>query len=116
MKDSIKSACFNLSASIRIRFIFNPSYTGEISVSFNGETGVYYVKDGKVAGVNYIEIVIPASLLDQSVVLSDGTNSISYGLGTYSYAMNNSNSKLQQMLVAMSEYSSAAKMYLNTIN
>ena len=113
LKDTIRSACFNLSGSIRIRFLLNPSYTGEISVTLNGDTDVYYVKDGKINGYDYIEIVIPPELLNDFVLISNGTNSLEYGLGTYSAALNNSDSKLQKMLLCMSEYSSAAKKYIS---
>ncbi len=113
MRDSIKSVCFNLSASIKIRFIINPSYTGEISVTFNGDTDVYYIKNGKVNGVDYIEVTIPSYMLNTYILLNNGINSLSYGLSTYSYAMNNSDPKLQNLLICMSEYSSSARRYIN---
>jgi hypothetical protein len=113
MKDTIRSACFNLSGSIRIRFLINPSYTGEISITLGGDTDVYYVKDGKINGYDYIEVVIPPELLNDFVVLSNGTHTLEYGLGTYAAALNNSDSKLHKMLICMSEYSSAAKVYVS---
>ena len=52
-------------------------------------------------------------IFNDFVVISNGTNSLEYGLGTYSAALNNSDSKLQKMLLCMSEYSSAAKIYIS---
>lgn len=113
LKDAIKSACFNLSASVRIRFSLNPAYTGTISVTFDGVVYTYSVSNGQYNGCDYIEVTMPATSINEALVISDGTNSVTYGLNAYATAMNHTDYKLHQMLVCMSEYSSAAKRYVS---
>jgi len=113
IRDVIKSACFNLSASVRIRFYLNPEYTGEFSILFDGVINSYSVKNGIVNNCNYIEVIMPAQLINESLILSDGVNTTPYGLGAYAAAMNNTDHKLLEMLIALSEYSSASKKFIN---
>ena len=111
IKNAIRSACFNLSASVKIRFYLNSEYTGQLSISFNGNTTVYNVTSGMVDNQNYIEVTMPAHQINEQLILSDGVNSASYGLYAYATAMNNTDYKLQQMLICLSEYSTVAKLY-----
>ncbi len=113
MKNSIKSVCYNLSASVRVRFYLNPDFNGNIEISLNGEANTYSAVNGKVNGISYIEIILPASMINENIILSNGAVAVSYSLNAYSAAMNNSDTKLQQLLVCLSEYSSAAKLYAN---
>ena len=112
LNNAIKSACFNMSASVRIRFYFNSTYSGNFSIVFNGNTTNYTVKNGFIGAYDYIEIVMPATRLNDTLLLSDGTNTVEYGLGAYATAMNKTDYKLHNMLVCMSEYSSAANAYV----
>lgn len=113
LKDCIQSARMNLSASARIRFMLNPEFTGVLEITFNGETTNYYIVDGMVNGCAYVEVVMPATLVNESIVLTASGNSATYGLSAYATAMNNSNRALHQMLMCLSEYSAAAKEYVN---
>ena len=56
---------------------------------------------------------MPAQLINESLILSDGVNTTPYGLGAYAAAMNNTDHKLLEMLIALSEYSSASKKFIN---
>ena len=114
ISNAIRSVCFNLSASARMRFYLNPNYTGQISIEFNGEVMDYYIYGGFTNKCDYIEVVMPANLINQSIIISDGANSISYGLNAYMTDMNNVDYKLQHMLMSLSEYSAAAELYVNS--
>ena len=116
MKDTISSVRLNLSGSMRMRFTLNPTYTGSLTVTFNGKTTKYTVKNGKVNGVGYIEVIMPASTINDKIVLTNSKQTLSYSLSSYVTAMNNSDNALQKLLVALSEYSSAAKAYKNNKN
>jgi hypothetical protein len=96
---------------VKIRFYLNPEYTGNLSVTLNGKVSDYYVLSGIVNNSDYIEVTIPATLINDQLVISDGVNSVSYGLYAYATAMNNTDYALQQMLMCMSEYASVAKIY-----
>jgi hypothetical protein len=111
IKDTISSVRLNLSGSMRMRFSLNPSYSGELTIVFNGETTKYNVKNGKVNGLDYIEVVMPASTINEQIVLSNSRQSLSYGLSSYITSMNNSDDTLNNLLISLSEYSSAAKVY-----
>ena len=95
-------------------FSLNPSYSGELTIVFNGETTKYNVKNGKVNGLDYIEVVMPASTINEQIVLSNSRQSLSYGLSSYITSMNNSDDTLNNLLISLSEYSSAAKVYKDT--
>ena len=112
-RDIIRSANFNLSASLRIKFYLNPEYTGEFTVTLNGITTKYKVIDGTVLGKDYVEVVLSASEINDTIILSDGTNTLNYGLNAYYAATNNTDYKLNNLLSCMSEYSSAAKVYVD---
>lgn len=114
ISNAVKSVCFNLSASVRMRFYLNPNYTGNISIEFNGKVLEYYVHRGFTNKCDYIEVVMPANLINKKIIISDGVNSISYGLNAYMTAMNNVDYELQQMLIALTEYSAAAEQYVNS--
>jgi len=113
MRNVIKSARLNLSGSVRVRFILNPSYTGDITVTLNGKTNEYFIKNGYVNGRGYIEVVMSASEINDYIILTTSEYNLSYGINTYSTSMNNSDGKLHQLLISLSEYSSAAKKYIN---
>lgn len=114
MRDVIKSARLNLSGSARIRFMLNPSYSGELTVTLNGKTDKYVIKNGLVNGHAYIEVVLSASEINDHVVLTTSAHTLTYSIHSYSTSMNNSDSKLHQLLISLSEYSSAAKKYINS--
>jgi hypothetical protein len=97
-----------------MRFYLNPNYTGNISIEFNGKVLEYYVHRGFTNKCDYIEVVMPANLINKKIIISDGVNSISYGLNAYMTAMNNVDYELQQMLIALTEYSAAAEQYVNS--
>ena len=112
-RDIIRSANFNLSASVRIKFYLNPEYTGEFTVTLNGVTVKYKVIDGTVLGKDYVEVVLSAAEINDTIILSDGTNTLNYSLNAYYAAANNTDYKLNNLLSCMSEYSSAAKVYVD---
>ena len=114
VRDAISSVRFNLSCTTRIRFILNPSYTGSLKLTFEGKTTTYDVKNGKVNGINYIEVVLFADNICESVSIRSARGEISYGLGEYYYSINNYDPTLQNLMLCLSEYSSAAKQYLET--
>lgn len=114
INNAIKSVCFNLSASVRMRFYLNPSYTGELSIEFDGKVTNYQVYRGLVDKFDYIEVVMPANLINKKIVISDGVNSISYGLSAYITDVNNTDYNLKQTLISLAEYSAAAEQYLNS--
>ena len=112
LRGSIRSACFNLSASVRIRFYLATNYTGRISITFNGTTTYYDVSSGKCSGNDYIEVIMPAATINDTLTLSDGTNTVNYGLSAYSTTLNNTDKALDNLLSSISEYSAAAKNYI----
>ena len=114
MKSAIKSVCFNLSASVRIRFYLNPGYTGPLSIHYDGEATDYYISNGRIGGLDYIEVIMSADKVNESVTLSDHTNSITYSLSAYATALNNTNTVLHNMLTCLAEYSAAAKRYVDS--
>jgi hypothetical protein len=114
MRDVIKSARLNLSGSARVRFILNPSYTGELTVTLNGKMDKYIIKNGYINGRGYIEVVMSASEINDNILLSTSDHTLAYSINTYTRSMNNSDQKLQQLLFSLSEYSSAAKKYINS--
>jgi hypothetical protein len=116
IRHAIKSSCFNLSGSVRIKFYLNSGYTGNLSIIFNGTTFEYYVTNGISGGCDFIEVVMPAYLINQKIVISDGVNILEYGINSYATGMNNYDYDLHQLLVAISEYSSAAKLYVESKN
>ena len=114
MSHAVKSVCFNLSASVRIRFYLNSGYTGQLSIEFDDEVTEYYIYCGLTKKSDYIEVLMPANLINQKITISDGVNSISYGLNAYVTDTNNVDYNLQQMLTSLAEYSSAAEQYVNS--
>ena len=116
LKDTVKSVQFNMSASVRIRFNLNHSYTGDFTVTFNGKTERYSVKNGKVNGLNYVEVVMPSTLINQNLTLSNGKETINYGISAYATNMNKTDPSLHKLLLCLSEYSSAAKIYAERKN
>ena len=113
LRNAIRSANYSLSASVKIKFNLNPEYTGMITVTRNGATVNYEVINGTVNGKNYIEVILPATALNDALTLSDGVNTLNYGLNAYYAAVNNTDYKLDNLLSSMSEYSSAAKKYVD---
>lgn len=114
LQNAIASACFNLSASVRIRFYLNSAFNGTLSVTYNGTVVNYSISNGRYNGYDYIEVVMSADKLNDTLILSDGVNSVAYGLNAYATATNNTDSKLRQLLVSLSDYSSAAQSYVNS--
>ena len=112
LRDAIRSASFELSASVKIRFYLNSGYTGKISVTLNGVTLDYSVENGTVNDKGYIDIILLATEINDTLVLSDGVNTVNYGLNAYYTAINNTDYKVINLLSCMSEYSSAAKVYV----
>ena len=112
IRNAVKSACFNISTSVRIRFYLNANYTGNLNLTFNGETDEYYVVNGFVNGLNYVDVSMPAHLINNRVIISDGVNSVEYGLSAYVTATNNYDSAVDDLLNCMSEYATAAKVYV----
>lgn len=113
MRNVIRSVCFNLSASVRMRFYLNPTYTGTLTVLFNGTTSSYVISNGLINGCDYIEIIMPADSINGTLELSDGQNTVYYGLNAYATSINKMDHTLYNMLVCLSEYSSAATYYLS---
>ena len=111
LKDSIKSVCYNLSASVRIRFYLNPEFSGRINVQLAEETVYYDVINGKVHGRNYFEVFMSADAINEKLVITIGDNSIEYGLNAYATSFNNADQRLKQLLVSLANYSAAAKSY-----
>ena len=111
-RDIISASNFRLSASVKIKFYLNPEYTGEFTVTLNGVTTKYKVINGTVRGKDYVEVVLSAAQINDTIILSDGVNTLNYGLNAYYAAVNNTDHKLNNLLSCMSEYSSAAKEYV----
>ena len=82
-------------------------------MTLNGITTKYKAIDGTVLGKDYVEVVLSASEINDTIILSDGTNTLNYGLNAYYAATNNTDYKLNNLLSCMSEYSSAAKVYVD---
>jgi hypothetical protein len=112
LRDAIASASFNLSASVRIKFYLKSGYTGPIQMIFEGVTTTYNVTNGTVDGKNYIEVVMSATQINSPLILSDGVNSIYYGLNAYYTSLNSADRNLDNLLFCLSEYSSAARKYV----
>ena len=83
-------------------------------IKSNGEVMDYYIYGGFTNKCDYIEVVMPANFINQRIIISDGVNSISYGLNAYMTDMNNVDYRLQHMLMSLSEYSAAAELYVNS--
>ena len=112
LRNAITSASFNLSASVKIKFYLNTDYTGPLNITLNGTTYTYNVKAGAVNGRNYVEVELAASQINEQLILSDSINVVNYGLNAYYTALNNTDLKLDNLLMCLSEYSSAAKAYV----
>lgn len=112
LKSSIKSVCFNLSATVKIRFYISVGFTGTLQIEFAGNSSTYDIIDGKVSGRDYIEILMPANRINDSIVIGDGINSVQYSLNAYSTSFNNTDAKINQLLMSLSDYSAAAKQYI----
>ena len=113
LKNSIKSACFNLSASVRIRFYINPEFTGDIEVKFNGVTHSFKAVNGKIDELDYIEVFMSADTINDTVEIISQGQRLEYGLNAYATSLNCSDPVLRELLTSLCYYSSAAKAYLN---
>ena len=85
-----------------------------LEVHYDGEATDYYISNGRIGGLDYIEVIMSADKVNESVTLSDHTNSITYSLSAYATALNNTNTVLHNMLTCLAEYSAAAKRYVNS--
>lgn len=113
IKDIVRSARFDISTTVKIRFYLNTNYTGHLVVNFNGVSNTYYVKNGIYADRNYLEITMPAYAINNNVTIGNENYQISFGLSSYATAMNNVDKGLHHLLEALSEYSAAAQLYKN---
>lgn len=112
LRDAIDSASFKLSASVKIKLYLKEGYTGPIYVILDGDITTYKITNGLVNGKNYIEVVMSATQINSPLILSDGANSIYYGLNAYYTSLNNTDHNLDNLLFCLSEYSSAAEEYV----
>ena len=112
LRDAIASVSFNLSAAVRIKLYLNSGYTGQILTRIDGVVTEYDVKNGMHNGKRYIEVVLPASKINSEIALSDGVDVVRYGLNAYYGSLNNTDTNLNNLLFCLSEYSSAAKRYI----
>lgn len=112
IRDAITEASINVSTAARFRFVLNPSYTGDITIEFNGNTYVYSVKSGIYRGQKYIEVFMPADTINDHIVITTYNGSVEYGLNAYVTSLNLSSGSLVDLLRAMSQYSYAAEYYL----
>lgn len=112
VRDGIASAKLFLSASARFRFKLNPKYTGEISITYLDVIKKYDVTNGLCNGYDYIELELNAAYLDSDLLIVTDGGSTNYNLKSYYTNLNTADKLLDDMLLALNEYSAAAKEFL----
>jgi predicted heme/steroid binding protein len=108
LTDAIKSVQMVLDEGFRLRFNIKPEYSGKLTV---GST-TYDVVNGQVGELTYVEVEVRAYKLVDSITVSDGTHTASYGLANYAKSsVVSSDAKLKAMVDALYTFSVYASEY-----
>lgn len=108
LTDAIKGVQMKLDEGFRLRFNIKPEYSGKLTV---GST-TYEVLNGQVGELTYVEVEVRAYKLVDSITVSDGTNTASYGLANYAKSsVVSSDAKLKAMVDALYTFCTYASEY-----
>ena len=106
--DAIVGVRFALDTSFKLRFRIAEGYEGPLYVNDYS----YYVIDGKIGAVDYVEVELRAYQLPSSVIISDGDETVLFGLANYANSASvEENTELKALVDALYTFGVYARSY-----